>query len=113
MPTFSPKAFEAFKSQIDSYIGALFDECLREAKRHRSDSVSEANVERASDYLVSHSSRKFSRFLGFIGGILLGAAVSRLFSMTITGTYSGATIALTGGVAIVGALLTGLHFAMG
>jgi hypothetical protein len=111
MPAFSPSAFTALKNEINRYVVELINESLKEAKRQRLESVSEVHVERASAYLVSHATRRFSRFLGFLGGILLGAAVSRLFSMTIAGTYSGATIATTAGVAIVGALLSGIHFA--
>ncbi len=108
-PRFSPEAFAGLKTEIGRYVNELINESLEQAKRQRLDTVSEPHVERASSYLASRTTpSKSSRFWGLVGGILLGAAASRLFVMSAGGTYSGTTIAVTAGAAALGALIIGL-----
>ncbi len=108
-PRFSPEAFASLKTEIGRYVIELINESLKQAKRQRLETVSKPHVERASTYLASRiTPSRTSRFWGLVGGILLGAAASRLFVMSAGGTYSGTTIAVTAGAAALGALIVGL-----
>lgn len=108
---FSPNAFATLREKINRYIIQLIDESLKVAKRYRSDTISAAHVDRAAEYLVSDTSRRFFRHLGTVGGIFLGAALSNLLSMATLGSYSGTGVAVTTGLGIIGAFLIALHIA--
>lgn len=108
---FSPIAFEVLKSKITEYISDLVNESIKVSKRHQSDTVSAAHVERASEYLVSSASRKVFRHLGTVGGILLGAALSSFLALSVTGQYSPFSTLLPAALGIVGAFLNALHMA--
>ena len=108
---FSPPAFDLLKSTITEYISELVRESIRVSKRYRTDIVSAAHVERAAEYLVSSTSRRFYRHLGTVGGILLGAALSNMLAMTLTAKYTGAGTILSGILGIVGSFLIALHIA--
>jgi histone H3/H4 len=108
---FSPRAFEALARQINDYIVDLIDQSLETARLHRSDTVSESHVERASEYLVSVTRRSAFRHLGTIGGVFLGAALSNLLAMASGGAYTKWGVLFTTGFGIVGAFLIALHIA--
>lgn len=108
---FSRPAFNILKAKISQYISELVNQSIKVSKRHRSDTVSAAHVERASDYLVSSTSRRFFRHLGTIGGILLGASISNILTMTLNGQYSTIGTILSAGLGIVGAFAIALNIA--
>ena len=108
---FSPPAFSVLKEKIARHITELVNESVKVSKRHRADTVSAAHVERASEYLVASTSRKVYRHLGTVGGILLGAALSNLLSMTIAGQYTGAGTILSASLGVIGAFMIALHIA--
>ncbi len=72
---FSTTAFSTLKAKIAQHITELVNESIKVSKRHQVDTVSAAHVEKASEYLVSSSTRRVYRHLGTVGGILLDAAL--------------------------------------
>lgn len=108
---FSPHAFDVLKFKIVEYISDLVNESIKVSKRHQSDTVSAAHVERASEYLISSTTKRIFRHLGTIGGILLGAALSNLLAMTIAGQYSASSTLISSALGIVGAFLIALYIA--
>ncbi len=108
---FSPPAFAALKAKISEYVVELVNESIKVSKRHVADTVSAAHVERAAEYLVSSTSRRFYRHLGTVGGILLGAALSNILAMTLTGQYTGGGTIVSIALGIAGAFMIALHIA--
>jgi histone H3/H4 len=108
---FSEPAFATLKERVSQYIVELINEALKVAKRHQADTVSAAHVNRASDYLVSSSSRKIFRHLGTVGGILLGAAIGNVLAMTTSNQFTATSVLVTSGLGIIGAFLIALHIA--
>jgi len=108
---FSPPAFATLKAKISEYVVELVNESIKVSKRHVADTVSAAHVERAAEYLVSSTSRRFYRHLGTVGGILLGAALSNILTMTLAGQYTGAGTIVSAALGITGAFMIALHIA--
>lgn len=108
---FSSAAFSLLKRKISEYVGELVNESIKISKRHQSDTVSSAHVERASEYLVSSTGRRFFRHVGTIGGIFLGAAISNLLTMTSANQYSALATVVTIVLGIVGAFMIALFIA--
>lgn len=108
---FSPHAFGTLRSKISDFVIELVNESIKVSKRHRADTVSAAHVERAAEYLVSSTSRRFYRHLGTVGGILLGAALSNILAMTLAGQYTGGGTILSVVLGVVGAFAIALHIA--
>lgn len=108
---FSPSAFTILKANISAYVKELINESIKVSKRHRADTVSAAHVERAAEYLVSSTYRKFYRHLGTVGGIILGAALSNIVSMTLTNQYTELGTIISAGMGIAGAFMIALHIA--
>jgi len=106
---FSPSAFERVKQKISEYTVELITESVKVARRHDSDSVSPSYVDRASEYLVSHSGSKTYRHLGTLGGILLGAVGSNVLSMITTRQFSLGGIVITVLLTLVGAFLVAVN----
>ncbi len=108
---FSHAAFSILKAKIAQYLSELIAESIKISKRHQADTVSAAHVERASDYLVSSTTRRFFRHLGTVGGILLGASLSNILAMTVSAQYSTLGTLVSAGLGIIGAFLIALHIA--
>ncbi len=108
---FSPQAFDALKNKIAQYVNELVNESVKVSKRHRADTISAAHVERASEYLVSSTAKRFFRHLGTVGGILLGASLSNMLAMTLSGQYTGGGTILSASLGIIGAFTIALHIA--
>ena len=108
---FSSSAFSVLKDKISEYISQLVSESIKVSKRHQADTVSAAHVERASEYLVTTTSRRFFRHLGTIGGIFLGASLSNILTMTTIELYSAVNIVISLTFGIVGAFMIALHMA--
>jgi hypothetical protein len=108
---FSPPAFSLLKAKIADYVKELVNESSKVSKRHRADTISAAHVERASEYLVTSTSRRFYRHLGTLGGVLMGAALSSILTMTVVGEYTGGGTILSATLGIVGAFMIALHIA--
>ena len=106
---FSPKAFKFLKDQISQYIKELVSESIRVSKRHRSDTVSIADIERASEYLIFSIRRKIFRHVGMLGGIFFGIALSTFISMWMISQYTknGFLVSLLFGV--TGSIMITLH----
>lgn len=107
----SAHAFITLKTKIAQHITELINESIKVSKRHRADTVSAAHVERASEYLVSSTSRRIYRHLGTVGGILLGASLSNILAMTLTAKYTGEGTILSAALGIAGAFMIALHIA--
>lgn len=108
---FSPPAFSTLKTKIAQHVTELINESVKVSKRHRADTVSAAHVERASEYLVTSTSRRIYRHLGTVGGILLGAALSNILAMTLASQYTGGGTILSATLGICGAFMIALHIA--
>lgn len=108
---FSPSAFSVLKEKISEHIAQLVSEAIKISKRHQADTVSAAHVERASEYLVTSTSRRFFRHLGTVGGIFLGASLSNILAMTVADQYSTMGTLVSVGLGIIGAFLIALHIA--
>jgi hypothetical protein len=108
---FSRAAFSSLKDKISEYIDDLVTESVKVSKRHRADTVSSAHVAHASDYLVASNSRRVFRHLGTVGGILLGAALSNILTMTLDNKYSSLGIVVSVSLAVAGTFLVALHIA--
>jgi len=108
---FSPSAFRMLKDKISQHVIELVNESVKVSKRHRADTVSAAHVERASEYLVTSTSRRAYRHLGTVGGIFLGAALSNILAMTLSGQYTGAGTIMSAALGIAGAFMIALHIA--
>jgi hypothetical protein len=106
---FSENAFTVLKEKISDYIGQLVSESSKVAKRYRADTISAAHVDRASEYLVANTSRRFFRHLGTLGGLLLGASLSNLLSMTTSATYTTLGIVITTALGLIGAFMVATH----
>ena len=106
---FSPSAFAALKEKIAEYVVNLVTESIKISRRHQADTVSANHVQRATEYLVSVTSRRFFRHLGTVGGILLGASLSNILSMAGTGSYTSIGVVLSASLGITGAFLIALH----
>jgi hypothetical protein len=106
---FSPSAFDRVKQKISEYTVELITESVKVARRHDSDSVSPSYVDRASEYLVSHSGNKTYRHLGTIGGILLGAVGSNVLSMITTHQFTLGGIIVTVILTLVGSFLVAVN----
>ena len=79
---FSKKAFELLKEKFSIYATLLITESVRNAKNSKMDNVSASHIEKASEYLVSKNIKKSSKLIGTIGGVLLGATISNILSMS-------------------------------
>ena len=94
---FSRLAFEALQDRIEQHIDELILESVRIMNRHQADTVSPAYVAQASENLVAGRRRKIFTFIGTLGGILLGAAVSGFIDMAKASSVT-AQQALTAGL---------------
>lgn len=106
---FSPQGFTVLKEKVAEYVGALVSESVKMMKRHDADTVSPTYVEDANRYLMSSAGRRWVRHLGTVGGILLGAALSNLLSMTTAERYSTLAVLVTVAFAIGGTFMVALH----
>jgi histone H3/H4 len=107
--TFSPSAFATLKDKIGEYIENLVNESVKVSKRHRADTVSSAHVQRAAEYLVAITSRRFFRHLGTVGGIILGASLSNILSMVGNNSLTSLGVLVSVALVIVGASMITLH----
>ncbi len=85
---FSQEGFERLKRRIAEFIGQLTIESMRVAKRHQSDSISPAYVDRASEYLVSGKSHRWQKLLEGLGSIILGIGLATAVSMILESKFS-------------------------
>lgn len=96
---------------IVRYINELVEMASKEARRHRSDNVDAAHVERANAYLLAYSGPRRTRHLGTIGGIILGASFSNLFALVGGSAPSTTNVILTILFAVIGTALVSFHIA--
>jgi hypothetical protein len=106
---FSPGAFKFLKEQISQHIKELVNESIRISKRHRSDTVSTAHIERASEYLIYSVRRKVFRHVGTLGGIFFGSALSIFLSMWMNSLYPGKGVLLSVVFGVIGSVMITLH----
>ena len=102
------------KDKISEYIVQLIMESIQVSKRHRADTVSAAHVEQASDDLASGVSRRFFRYVGAGGGILLGISLAPFLSVTAPNTppqYSTPSMVVSGVLALLGTFMIAFHIA--
>ena len=108
---FSPAAFRLLKEKIGEHLTELVTESIKVSKGYQADTVSAAYVERASEYLVTTTGGRLHRHVGTVGGILLGAALSTLLTMTIVGQFTKGGTLLSVCIGIMGAFMVALHIA--
>lgn len=106
---FSVQSFHLLKLKASAYIRSLIIESDRVARRRRADVISAADVEDASDYLVTSSSQRWFRHLGTVGGILLGASLSNFLAMITSNQYSPTGVTTSAVLAVLGAFGVALH----
>jgi hypothetical protein len=110
--SFSPKAFDALKIYIATYIEDLVKESIKESKRNQTDTVSRSHVDRASQYLVTGSGKRNAKIAGTFGGILFGAGVGQLLALgTATPVFPLIPTIIAVLLTICGAILVGYHLA--
>ena len=78
---FSSEGFERLKQRIADYIGELTAESVRVARRHQSDTVSPAYVDRAAEHLASGKSHRWQKIIEGLGAIILGIGLATAGSM--------------------------------
>lgn len=108
---FTPSAFKLLKEKISRYISDLVIESIKVSKRNSTDDVSATHVEEASKSVIPPSRRKFTLHMGIIGGIFIGFAFSKMFTMIHQGSISTIDYVITAGLGIAGAILLGFHMA--
>jgi hypothetical protein len=108
---FSTPAFTALQERIEQHIDELILESVRIMSRHQADTVSPAYVAQASENLVAGRRRKIFTFVGTLGGILLGAAVSGFVDMARASAVTAQQALTAGLLGVVGAIMIALQFA--
>ena len=110
---FSAPAFSMLKDKISEYIVQLIMQSIQVSKRHRADTVSAAHVEQASDDLASGVSRRFFRYVGAGGGILLGVSIAPFLSVSGNAIvqYSLPGLVVSGALALLGTFMIAFHIA--
>jgi len=110
---FSAPAFSMLKDKISEYIVQLIMQSIQVSKRHRADTVSAAHVEQASDDLASGVSRRFFRYVGAGGGILLGVSIAPFLSVSgnAIAQYSVPGLVVSGALALLGTFMIAFHIA--
>src|SRR5258707_1034345 len=79
---FSTPGFSALEQEIEAYINDLIDEAAKLARRYRADDVSAMHVVQAAQNLTASAKHRVYRHLGTIGGIILGAGLSSVLTIT-------------------------------
>lgn len=105
---FSPVAFETLKDQVMEFIAQLVWSAQRVATRYQSDTISPAHVLQATQYLAAPP-RRFSRHVGTVGGILLGAALSNVLAMVSDGQYSTSGVVSSVTLIVIGTFMVAFH----
>ena len=108
---FSTGAYRQLQTEITDYITSLVRTATNTARRHRADIVSLSDVQKAADYLSSDPAARFSRHIGTVGGILVGAAVSNALTMVTTEVLTVTGVAVTVVLTLVGAFMVAFHIA--
>ena len=111
---FSTPASSMLKDKISEYIVQLIMESIQVSKRHRADTVSAAHVEQASDDLARGLSRRFFRYVGAGGGILLGTSLAPFLWISAPNApaqYSIPGLVVSGVLALLGAFMIAFHIA--
>jgi histone H3/H4 len=106
---FTPSAVDTLDDKIEEYIENLVNESDKISQRHQADTVSSMHVERAAEYLVTITSRRFFRHLGTVGGIILGASLSNILSMVGNNSLTSLGVLVSVALVIVGASMITLH----
>lgn len=99
---FSPDGFTRLNERIADYIGELTMESVRVARRHQSDSVSPAYVDRAAEHLATGKAARWRKITEGFGTIILGIGLATAGSMVQTGVYSTNGVILSVGCIVVG-----------
>lgn len=106
---FSPVARDRLKLRARAYVETLVDQSLDISQGHRADTVSAADVDRASDMMVPWPRRRSFKYLGTLGGALFGAGLSGFTGMMIAGTLVPMVVAASTSLALGGAVLCTVH----
>src|SRR5215510_3150190 len=106
---FSDQAFEELQGQISAYAVELIRESVKKAKRHRAESVSSADVEQASQYLIARPRHRLHRVAGAFGGLLFGTALSSIVSIVTTNQYGLTLVVITFILTFIGTCFITIH----
>lgn len=85
---FSPEGYERLRQRINEYVRQLTNESMKIAKRHQSDSISPAYVDRAAEYLVSAGFNRWQKLVEGLGSIILGLGLAAAGSMIQSTSFS-------------------------
>ena len=109
---FSDQAYNRLNENISEYIRALTLEATNVARRDGSDLVSAKDVDRASGYLFAGSSRRgLSRYLGTVGGVLVGAALGNALNLMSVDHPTSTSVVVTAALAMLGVALVSFSVA--
>jgi hypothetical protein len=108
---FSPSAFDVYKGKVARYMSELFDESIKMSRRQAADVVSAAQVERASEYLITSAKGRIARHIGTVGGIVLGAALSYILAMVRAAQFTPLEVGLSTALAVIGGAAVAVHIA--
>ncbi|HEX5171512.1 MAG TPA: hypothetical protein VFW11_20180 [Cyclobacteriaceae bacterium] len=107
---FSQKGFERFTAKVSEYIFSLYQESHRTSRESHSELISKEHVDLASSKMMRVKSSKWTKITNTIAGLLLGAAISNVFSMASSGdSLSVPVMVLTVVSGIIGAFLLGFN----
>jgi hypothetical protein len=85
---FSPEGYERLRKRINEYVRQLTIESMKISKRHQSDSISPAYVDRAAEYLVSTRFNRWQKLVEGLGSIILGVGLAAAGSMIQSASFS-------------------------
>jgi hypothetical protein len=92
---FSHAGFQRLQQRTDEFASELASESIRVSKRHQSDSVSPAYVDRAAEHLAVAKPTMWRRFAGGIGCLVFGVGLATAGSMIHQNSYSTRGVLLT------------------
>jgi hypothetical protein len=106
---FSVEGFKRLNQIIHEYVAELVSESVRVAERCRSDSVSPAYVDEASQHLVSGTKAKWTKLVGTIGGTIFGMGLTNVVTMVTTNLYSAKRIVFSVVAIVIGLVAVTYH----
>jgi hypothetical protein len=107
--TFTEDAQKTLKMYHEKFISRLIHESREIATRSELNTISAIHVKHANRNLYQNGSPSLSRYLGTIGGILLGASLSNILAMASDEKYTTVSILLSVSMAIIGTFFIARH----
>lgn len=108
LTSLSPAGFLELEKSITTYVRELIVLAVQQARRERLDGVSASHVELAAARLIVRPKARIWQYVGGIGGIFLGTAVSNIAAI-VDRTASNFSIVLTVILTAIGAAMLTLQ----